>query len=104
MDAIESMDWGAYAHFRFQAQQFGLQAKQFPQIAQWTQDYYAVGGYVFVGTIILAIALLLMLQERRRNALVVLLTFAAAVALVEGIHFLVPRRRPPDAQDWLGPN
>ena len=102
MDAIESLDWGTYAHFRFQAQQLGLQAKQFPATAQVMQDYYSLGSYVVAGLFIVLTILLFLLQKKHRSALVALLTFGAAVALIEGVRHLVPRRRPPDAQDWLG--
>src|ERR1019366_7874749 len=104
MDAIESMDWGAYAHFRFQAQQLGFRAKEFPQVTQWMQDYYSVGGYVAILVLLLTTTLFLFMRGKLRGAVVVLFTFATAVGLIEAVHVLVPRRRPPDAQDWLGPH
>ena len=104
MDAIEAMDWGAYAHFRFQAQQLGFRAKELPQITLWLQDYYSVASYIVGVVLMLTAVLFFLMQGKRRGALVVLLTFASATALLEVVPHLVPRRRPPDAQDWLGPN
>jgi membrane-associated phospholipid phosphatase len=98
MDAIESMDWGAYAHFRFAGQQQ-------PQIVHWMRNnVYPLGSYLSVGFLLLIALLLLLGQKRRRAALVGVLTFLAAIALIELTHFVVPRRRPPDAQNFLGPN
>ncbi len=98
MDAIESMDWGAYAHFRFTGQQM-------PGIAPWMRNnLYPLGSYVSVGMLLLIALLLLLGQQKRRAALIAVLTFVSAIALIELTHFVVPRRRPPDAQNFLGPN
>lgn len=98
MDAIESMDWGAYAHFRFMGQQA-------PPIMEWTRDnLYPLGSYVNVGFLLLIALLLLLGHNKGRAAGIAVLTFVAAIALIELTHFVVPRRRPPDAQNFLGPD
>ncbi len=98
MDAIESLDWGTYSHFRFTGQQL-------PQIVPWMRNnLHPLGSYVSVGFLLLIAILLLLGQQRRRAAVVALATFVAAFALIELTQFVVPRRRPPDAQNFLGPN
>jgi membrane-associated phospholipid phosphatase len=101
MDAIESLDWGTYAHFRFQAQQL-QQYDQFPLFLSFMQAAYYLSSYVGVGVLILLAVLLFLGQGKPRSALVTLLIFITASALLETIHLVVPRRRPPDAQNWLG--
>ena len=95
MDGIESLDWGTYAHFRYQAQKF-------PGILSFMQIAYYFSGYIGVSVLIVLTTLLFWLQSNRRAALVTLLAFAFSAGLIEAIHALVPRRRPPDAQNFLG--
>jgi membrane-associated phospholipid phosphatase len=97
MDAIESLDWGVYSHFRFQVQQY-------PAVLPLMQVAYYLSSYVGV-SIGLSIAVILFLaQRKRRSALVALVSFASSVGLIGVVRFLVPRRWPEGAENWLGPN
>jgi hypothetical protein len=95
MDAIETLDWGAYAHFTQKAaEQPGI--LPFMEIGYYLSDYLAIGVYFSLA------ALLFALQGRHRSAQVTALSLAVAVALIYAIRALVPRMRPPAAQGWLG--
>ena len=97
MDAIESLDWGVYSHFRFQIQQY-------PAVLPIMQVAYYLSSYVGV-CIGLSIAVILFLaQGKRRSALVALVSFASSVGLIAVVRFVVPRRRPEGAENWLGPD
>src|SRR6516162_7244932 len=97
MDAIESLDWGVYSHFRFQIQQY-------PAVLPIMQVAYYLSSYVGV-CIGLSIAVILFLaQGKRRSALVALISFASSVGLIAVVRFVVPRRRPEGAENWLGPD
>ena len=96
MDAIESLDWGAYAHF-------SNEASRYPAVAEFMQNAYYLSSYVAVSLLLLIAVTLFLVQKKRRSALVVLVSFLAAVVLIEAIRWLVPRRRPEDAQLFLGP-
>jgi membrane-associated phospholipid phosphatase len=48
--------------------------------------------------------ILFLLQGKRRSALVALVSFASAFILIDAVRFVVPRRRPEDAENWLGPH
>jgi membrane-associated phospholipid phosphatase len=68
------------------------------------QVAYYLSSYVGV-SIGLSIAVILFLaQGKRRSALVALVSFASSVGLIGVVRFLVPRRRPEGAENWLGPN
>jgi membrane-associated phospholipid phosphatase len=97
MDAIESLDWGVYAHFRFQGQQY-------PAVFPLMQIAYYLSSYVGVSVGLAIAVILFLVQGKRRSALVALVSFASAFGLVDVIRFLVPRRRPEDAENWLGPD
>jgi len=97
MDAIESLDWGVYSHFRFQVQQY-------PAVLPLMKVAFYLSSYVGV-SIGLSIAVIMFLaQGKRRSALVALLSFASSVGLIGVVRFLVPRRRPEGAEIWLGPD
>jgi hypothetical protein len=97
MDALAARDWGVYYHFRFVA-------KHHPEIMPAMELAYYISTYVGAATLVLLAAILFLLQGKRRSSLVVLTTFGAAILLVEGLHSLIPSPRPPDAQNWLGPD
>jgi hypothetical protein len=95
MERIDTLDWGAYATF-------AEVAKALPLLVGFMQIAHYVSSYVSVGLLGgLAICLFLR-QGRRRDALITLLAFVSAALLIELMHFIVPRHRPPDAQNWLG--
>jgi membrane-associated phospholipid phosphatase len=95
MDAIEALDWGSYAFFTFRA-------RAYPEIMPVMEAGYHLGTYLGVSVpVLLALAAFVFLGKRRA-ALVTLISFAVAVGVVQSIQFLVPRRRPEDAQSWLG--
>lgn len=97
MDAIESLDWGVYSHFDFEDQKHTF-VKPFMQVA------YYISSYHYLGVAVLAFVaiLLFLLQQRRQAALVSLVSVAASIGLIEGIHRLIPRRRPENAAKLLG--
>jgi hypothetical protein len=97
MDAIESLDWGVYSHFRFQGQQY-------PAIFPFMRVAYYLSSYVGVSIGLSIAVILFLLQGKRRSALVALVSFASAFILIDAVRFLVPRRRPEDAENWLGPH
>ena len=97
MDAIESLDWGVYAHF-------SNEASRYPAVAEFMENAYYISSYVTVSGLLLIAVTLFLVQRKRRSALVVLISFLAAVVLIEAIRWLVPRRRPEDAQLFLGPD
>ena len=97
MDAIESMDWGANAHFRFTGQQQ-------PAIVRFFHNGYLPNGYLIAGIILVTIAILvLLLRGRKRAAQIAWFSFIGGASLLWVSHYFVPRRRPPDAQNILGP-
>lgn len=95
MDAIESLDWGAYAHFRFQV-------SQHPALVPFMLVAYYLSDYVSIGFLFSLVATLFLLQGRHRSAQATAASLAISLALIFGIQHLVPRMRPPDAQNWLG--
>ena len=96
MDAIESIDVGAYAHFRHQAETH-------PEFLPIMHIAYYLSNYLAIGVLFSLTALLFLLQGKRRSAQVTAINLAWALALLFSVRFLVPRRRPDDAQNWLGP-
>ena len=98
MDAIESvLDWGVYSHFRFQVQQY-------PAVLPFMQAAYYLSSYVGVSSGLSIAVILFLAQGKRRSALVALVSFASSVGLIGVVRFLVPRRRPEGAENWLGPD
>lgn len=98
MDAIEQLDWGAYVHF-------SNEARHHPGILPFMQvGFFYLAGYAGVCTWLLFAVILFLFQERRTSALVALVSFSSAVALIETVRHLVPRRRPEDAANWVGPD
>src|SRR5262249_34670812 len=97
MDAIESLvDFGPYAAF----QEF---IKNHPEIRSTLQTGYYLGDYLSVGILFSIAAYLFLWQGRRRSAQVTAISLAIAFGLLFGVRILVPRRRPDDAENWLGP-
>jgi membrane-associated phospholipid phosphatase len=96
MDVIESLDWGVYAHFRFQAQQC-------PDILPFMQAAYYMSSSVGLIVLMSLAVILFVVQGKRQAALVTLVSFGAALALIHATRILVPRRRPEDAENWLRP-
>lgn len=96
MDAIESLDWGVYSHFRFQGQQY-------PAVLPLMQVAYYLSSYAGVSVGLAIAVILFWVQGQRRSALVALVSLASAFGVIEAVRFLVPRRRPEDAENWLGP-
>jgi membrane-associated phospholipid phosphatase len=95
MEVINELDWGVYAHFRYQ---IGLH----PELLPIMQAAYYLSDYLGIGVLFSLAAALFLIQGKRRSAQVTALSLALALALVFGVRFLVPRLRPPDAQVWLG--
>ncbi len=95
MDAIETLDWGAYAHFRFQV-------SQYPALVPFMQVAYYLSDYLAIGVLFSLAAMLFLLQGRHRGAQATACSLAVSLALLYGTQRLVPRLRPPDAQNWLG--
>ena len=96
MDAIESLDVGVYSHF-------SLQRARYPELLPIMQMAYYLSDYLSIGVLFSLAALLFLLQGKRRSAQVTAISLAAALVLLFSVRFLVPRRRPDDAQNWLGP-
>ena len=97
MDAIETIDWGAYAHFTFMGQKY-------PDIAAIMAWPYYISTYVANFALMACVVLLLIWQNRRRAALVTSLGLVMSLGMIEVSRLLVPRLRPPDAENWLGPH
>jgi hypothetical protein len=95
MDVVESIDWGAYSHFRFVAQHN-------PDILPWMEIAYYANSYAGVSCLAVLAVVLFLVQGRMRAAAVTGLAMAAGVGLCFICHFVVPRRRPPDAENFLG--
>jgi membrane-associated phospholipid phosphatase len=95
MDAIESLDDGAYSHF-------GHQVGQFPEIIGFMQPAYYYSSYIGVAALFVIVTLLFIVQGKWRGAMVALVSIALSVALIESIHVLIPRPHPPDADKLLG--
>lgn len=97
MDAIEALDWGAYADFSFKSEKY-------PVIVPVMSTGVSLGNYVVIA-ILLIIALALYLAKKKyRSAIVALICFALSIGLIALVRFLVPRRRPENAERWLGPD
>src|SRR5437867_694274 len=96
MDEIEAFDWGVYSHFA------SVTVKKYSEFHFAMGWAYYLSSPIGVGIIILLAALLFWFQGKRRSAVVTLISFALALTLIEGVRFLVPRRRPEDAEIWLG--
>ncbi len=97
MDAIEALDWGAYSDFTFKS-------GKYPFVVPVMQAADYLSGYVAVTILLLVALMLFLVQGRRRAAVVALVSLVVAVALIQSIRFLVPRPRPGNAAEWLGPN
>jgi hypothetical protein len=95
MDVIESLDVGAYSFFRQQLSDPGMLRIMY--IAYYLSDYLSVGILFSLA------AFLFLVQGKRRSAHVTTISVAFALAVLFGVRFLVPRRRPDDAENWLGP-
>ena len=96
MDAIEALDDGAAAHF-------GYQAGRYPDILIFMRPAYYLGSYVGIGVLLAIIVLLFLVQGKHRSALVALFSVASAVGLIELIRVVVPRARPLNTDQLLGP-
>jgi hypothetical protein len=95
MDVIESLDVGVYSFFRQQIAS--------PQVCQVMRIAYFLSDYLSVGILFSLAALFFLLQGKRRSAQVTAISLAVALALLFGMRFLIPRRRPGDGEDFLGP-
>jgi membrane-associated phospholipid phosphatase len=95
MEGIEALDWGTYSFFDFQNQKN-------PAILPLMWTGYQASGYVGAGILLLVAVLLFLVQGKYRSALVSLLSSAFAVGLIEAVRWLVPRRRPDKAENWVG--
>ena len=91
LDAIEALDWGAYAHFKYDAEHQPL-TLQFMQVAYYFSDYVAIGVLFSLA------AFLFVMQGKHRSAHVTAAGLVVALAVIFSVHFLVPRLRPPAAQ------
>lgn len=94
LDAIESLDEGAYAHF-------GYQVGQFPDIVFFMQPAYYCSSHLGIALLFAVVMLVFFVQGKRRGAVAALISMAAAVALIQATHILVPRPHPPNADKWL---
>jgi membrane-associated phospholipid phosphatase len=97
MDAIDTIDWGAYAHFAFVAQKH-------PGVAEFMSFPYYISTYAAVLAIMASVCIFFLLQNRSRAALATSLGLIFSMGIIEFCRLLVPRVRPPDAENWLGPN
>src|SRR5438876_9763656 len=97
MDAIEALDWGAYFDFTYKS-------GKYPAILPLMHGADYLSSYVGIGILLLIAMALLLAQGKLRAAAVGLISFAFAVGLIAAVRFLVPRRRPENAEDWLGPD
>jgi len=95
MDAIETIDWGAYAHFAF------IAGKD-PEIVPFAKAHYYLSTSFGLLSLVAFVLFLFVLQGRKRAALMMSLGLVVSMAIIEAMRLLVPRRRPPDAQNWLG--
>lgn len=94
MDAIESFDVDVYSFFR--------QLIADPQVCEFMKPAYYLSDFLSVGVLFSLAALLFLWQGKRRSAQVTAVTAAAAFMLVFSLRLLVPRRRPPDGENFLG--
>ena len=97
MEVIEAIDIGAYRHFHHQL------GKQ-PELQPIMEIGYYLSNYIAVGILFSLVALLFLLQGRRQSARVTAISLAFALTLLFAVRFLVRRMRPPDGENWLGPN
>ncbi|MSQ93978.1 MAG: phosphatase PAP2 family protein [Gemmataceae bacterium] len=96
MDAIEALDWGAYSNFDHQVQSF-------PQILPIMRVGFYLGDYLAIGVLFSLAAVLFAVQGKHRSAQVAAVALAVALGLIFAARALVPRMRPGNAQNWLGP-
>ena len=95
IEAIKGIDHGGYYFFRHKAQHH----PDFVPIMQ-AGDWL---GSLWVVALLMALALLLFVARgSTRAALVALLFFVFGIVLVEALRYLVPGKRPEDAQNLLG--
>ncbi len=92
MDAIEYLDWGVYNHF----------AARHRHLVIVLQPANYVGSYAVIGALFGLAFTWLLVQKKIRPATIVVASALAAWGVIEATQFLVPRHRPPDAQNWLG--
>ncbi len=97
MDALETVDWGAYYHFRYLA-------GQHPQLLPAAELVNSLTHHAVLGVLIVFTLLALWLYGRPRTAVVGLATFLAGIVVAEGLRGLIARRRPDDAENLLGPD
>jgi len=97
MDAIDTIDVGAYAHFTFVA-------SNYPEIIQFVKSYNYVSVYVILIGPMAAVFALFVWQKRMRAALVTAMGFVVSMGIIEACRLLVPRRRPDDALELVGAN
>ena len=97
MDAIEALDWGVYADFSFKS-------GKFPVIVPVMHAAEYLSNHVSIGIFLLISLGLLLAQGKYRSAAVALISFVVSIGLIVAVNFLVPRRRPENAEEWLGPN
>lgn len=95
MDAMEWLDWGAYSHF-------GYTVSKRPDILPFMEPAYHLGSSIGTATILLSAILLFLFQRQFRSALVAMIGFGVGVGLVQIVSLVVARRRPHDAQNWVG--
>jgi membrane-associated phospholipid phosphatase len=95
MDNIVSLDWGVYYHF-------DLAGQRDPALFDFMQPARHLGSYAGTAVFLAAAILLFLVRGRIRSAIVATSSMALAVLLIECVQFLVPRRRPTNAQNWLG--
>ena len=95
MDAIESLDWGVVSNF-------GFTLNNYPKLLLLFKGAYYLGSYTGAGAIVIVALAMFLRQRSYRAALATAACFALAVGVFEVVRFVVPRRRPEDAQNLLG--
>ncbi len=95
MERIQALDWGVY-------QNFGHTIDQSPELLALFIPAFYLSSYAGVSVIVLLAMVLFLLCRKFLGALVAVVCFALALGLFEAARFVVPRRRPENAANWLG--
>jgi undecaprenyl-diphosphatase len=94
MDPFEGLDWGTYYFFRFQANR-APDLQGLMQFGEW------LGSYVATALVLAAAIVATPRTDRWRTAAALVIAFFVGAMLIEGLRLVIPRQRPPDAQNVL---
>jgi undecaprenyl-diphosphatase len=95
VNLLQGMDNGAYYFFRHKA-------SHYPELEAVMQVGDALGSLFLIGVLAGLAVLLFLVRGESRSAGIATGSFVVGLLLVEALHYLIPGRRPEDAQNLLG--